>query len=317
MRTAILAAATVSALALAGCKSTLVGERLVDTEVAEGPGRVVSAKEVKEENGVTSGPAGAQSSPVPTGALETGPARGTPPVEPRAPGGTDEAAKKEELERPPFEPSRRADQVDSGKAQELLRDMKAEARDEQARRAKRIEELASQVQEACASRENAEKAQKRFEEAELLYSQQKREDAVKAYLEVLDFVPRHKAALARLRQCYADMDSAARPAPARPPAAPQDVLLLEQKYASALRLYEEGKLEDALKKFTEAVEMIERSPGEIDTKGLLAKAREYVERIRVERELSDKKPQEEPSRSKPAGEPKTPEPSGGGGQPGR
>jgi outer membrane biosynthesis protein TonB len=94
------------------------------------------------------------------------------------------------------------------------------------------------------------------------------------------------------------------------------MLLLEQKFASAVRLYDDGEKDAAFEKFKEVVEMVEWSRTQIDTKNILDQARDYVERIKIEKELAGKavpkEEQEDQNKQAPPEEEKKPpeEPAG-------
>jgi len=142
--------------------------------------------------------------------------------------------------------------------------------------------------------------EKRFEEGEKLHSEGKFKEAAAVYREVLDKLPKHEGAHERLKQCYLDMErTGERPKMIKKAASPRDVLLLEQKYAAAVSLYEEDQTDEALKKFKEVVEMITFSRTNIDTKDILPKAREYIEKIKIEKQLEDKQPAKEESKEQP------------------
>ncbi len=322
----VLAAGAV--LVLASCVTTTETTRLAgETEIKEGPARVVNAQDLHEDGGLTSKQVEPEQPAVPP-EREAGSIALTPPVRPGSgilahPSATvadEAAARAREKEAPLFEARRKAEDVDQEKAQALLREMKERIEKEQEERARRVEQLPSQVQGASVSKENREKAQKKFEQGEKFYSQKKHREAVTAYREVLELVPMHKEARERLTQCYADMEAEGKRARIlRKPGSAQEVLLLEQKFSSAIRLYDEGSRDEAFKKFKEVVEMIEWSTTRIDTKNILGKAREYIDRINIENELArksgakkdrpqEKKPQEEKKAPEQPEEPKKPEP---------
>ncbi len=278
MRITAIVLATCLILLTANCITTEVTRRTVaGDEVKEGPARIVRASEVDEEKGVISKPAEPDK----------------PEEMPVA--GTDE--KVEQL--PEFKPRRTAEEVSKKKARKLLEEMKPEVVNRDEARARKLDEMLKEVKNAEISEEKKAEAEKKFEEAEKLHSQKKSEEAAAAYQAVLEIMPTHKEALERLKQCYDDMDKAGTsPHVVRKPASAQDMLLIEQMYSSAVRLYEEGKKDEALKKFTEVVSMIKWAETRIDTKGILEKAQEYVERIKIEKELAKPAPKEKEDKEK-------------------
>jgi tetratricopeptide (TPR) repeat protein len=267
----------------------------------------VDAKDVEEEGGVASKPveperpAGSAATPAGQPAHAPGKVRSYNPsaVEPDP-----KAARAQELEVPRIMPSRAAGQVEPEKAAALLRDMKAQESSPEERQTK-MEELVAQVRNASSSDEKMKEAQELFEEAEKLHSQKKYKAAAAGYRKVLTLVPQHEQAHERLKQCYGEMEEEGKLAVVlKKPATAQDVLLLEQKFAAAVSLYDEGSNDDALKKFKEVVEMIEWSTMKIDTKNYLGKAHEYMERIKIEKEL-----EKEPAKEKEEKQPEKKEPA--------
>jgi hypothetical protein len=255
----------------------------------EGGSRVVNASDIEEAGGVISKP----------------PEPGKNPVEPAGSSdGTDPNVQKKTP--PPVIPK-----YDEKQADKLLGEMKTEMEQEKSERGKKFDELVKQVRENSIPEEERQKLEKRFEEGEKLHSEGKFKEAAAVYREVLDRIPTHQGAQERLKQCYLDMERAGgRPKMIKKAASPRDVLLLEQKFAAAVSLFEEDQVDDAMKKFKEVVEMITFSRTNIDTKDILPKAREYIEKIKIEKQLEGEQPKKEEKKEpqKPAEETK---PTGG------
>lgn len=298
-------------LAAAGCTTTVTTTPVDETEMTQGPARVVNAEDIEEAEGVTSKPVEPEK---PAPIEPPVPLSGTQPTDKKAgpynPSVCEpdlKAARAQERNEPMFKPMRRADEVDPARAKALLDEMKAEIEGVQQKRAEKLENLPSKIQDASSSEDNRKKAEDKFNEAEKLYSEKKLQEAAGAYRDVLELVPKHEGALARLRQCYADMEEAKQRASViKRPATAEEVLLLEQKFASAVRFYDDGEKEEALRRFKEVVEMIEWSPTEIDRKSILGKARDFLERIKIEKELGEKSrpaENEKPEKQEPPEQP--------------
>jgi tetratricopeptide (TPR) repeat protein len=270
--------ACLMAVMLVSCKTTTVSVKPIrETEMKEGPTRIVDSKELEEE-GVTSKP------------VET-----NEPLPGNGEGEDSGVTKKAPS------PTKVIPPHDKKKASELLEKMKSEAESEKTERSKKFDEMVKKIRGAS-SKDITEEAKKKFDEAEKLYSEKKLEEAEEAYKKVIELVPTHREAQERLRQCRLDIEEKIKARTTEKKAAPREqVLLLEQKFAAAVCLYEEGEKDDALKKFKEVVEMIEWSRTRIDEKEILPKAREYVERIKIEKELAGKAQKKEaPEEKKPA-----------------
>jgi len=284
MRIAFFLLAAAAFAVLAGCTTTTVTTRPVgETEMKEGESKIIEAGEAGEKEGVTSKPVEPEKPENGEPKKEDGPDHGW-----KVPDSEMENVKKQESE-PGFKPTRTAQEVNKSEAEKLLEEMKKELEAEKAEREKKVEEMAAQLRNSVTSKDNTEEAAKKFSEAEKLYSEKKLEEAAAGYRKVLDLVPTHREALERLTQCYADIEkTGGKTRIIKKPATIEEITLVEQKYASAVRLYDEGNADEAAKKFKEVVEMIEWSPKEIDRKGLLEKAREFVDRIQIEKELESK-----------------------------
>jgi tetratricopeptide (TPR) repeat protein len=301
MRITVLVLAGFTILAIAGCSTTtVVTKHGQDKEIEQGPSRIVDEKDVKEEKGVTSKPVEPEK---PTGTEKTsthkaGIAKEEKSYNPSAVEPDLKAAKARELETPEFSPAKTGRLVDSQKAAALLREMKSEQTSKE-ERTRKMDELVAKVRNASDSEENKAQAQKLCVQAEKLHSEKKFNEAVAAYKKVIAIMPRHKKALAGLKQCYRDMEEEGKQAEVvKKPATAQDMLLIEQKFAAAVSLYDEGSKDDALKKFKEIVEMIQWSTTKIDTKNYLGKTRDYVEKIKIEKEL-EKEPAKEEEKKQP------------------
>jgi len=150
---------------LVSCKTTTVSVKPIrETEMKEGPARIVDAKELKEEEGVTSKP------------VET--------IEPLAGNGEgeDSGVTKKAPSPPKVIPPH-----DEKKAAELLEKMKAESAEERKERDKKFEEMVKQIRGAS-SGDVTEVAKKKFEEAEKLYSEKKLEKALSQFRKSIRFI---------------------------------------------------------------------------------------------------------------------------------
>jgi tetratricopeptide (TPR) repeat protein len=315
----ILTLIAAAALVAAGCTQTTVTTRPVqDTDIKEGPSRIVDASELDEEEGVLSKPAEPEKAAQVAPAGQTAPeAAGQAPYNPSVQEADEKTAKAEEMETPLFQPKRTADEVDPKEAEKLMEEMKREILEDEEARAKKTEGLLKEVRNSGSSEDRGEQAAAKFEEAEKLYSEKKFKEAAEAYRAVLELVPTHEGARERLTQCYRDIEEEGeRAKEVKLPATAQEMLLLEQKFASAVRLYDDGEKDAAFEKFKEVVEMVEWSRTQIDTKNILDQARDYVERIKIEKELAGKavpkEEQEDQNKQAPPEEEKKPpeEPAG-------
>ncbi len=269
-------------VAAAGCTTTTVSTRPVrETEMKEGGSRVVNASDIEEASGVTS--KAPEPGKTPENPVEMG----------GSSGGTDSSVQEK-----PYTPV--IPKYDEKQAEKLLGEMKNESEQEKTARDQKFDELVKQVRENSLPEAEREKLEKRFEEGEKLHSEGKFKEAAAVYREVLDKLPTHEGALERLKQCYHDMEKTGdRPKLIKKAASPRDMLLLEQKFAAAVSLYEEDKADEALVKFKEVVEMITFSRSNIDTKDILPKARDYIEKIKIEKDLEGKKPAKEEKKESP------------------
>lgn len=296
MQTLKFGLGAVAAVVLAACTTTTVTRRGPQPDMTEGAARIVNADDLREEEGVLSKSA----EPERPDAAAPAPAPGKwsrKPHNPSAREPDEEAAWAQEMQDPLFEPKRTVEEVDPRAVEKLLAQMKPKTEQTDKARAKKMGELTQEVRRAA--EENAAQADKKFEEAEKLYLQKKYKEATAAYLTVLDLVPTHEGALRRIRQLNADMEEAGKQAGTRKPLlTTRQMLLLEQKFAAAVRLYEDGDRDEAFAKFKEVVEMVQWSPTEIDTKSRLRKAREYIERIKIEKELAGEPRKKAPAEKK-------------------
>jgi hypothetical protein len=289
MRTLAILTMCFLAAAAWGCtKTTVTVNPVRETEMKEGAARVVDAADIEETAGVTSKPAEGDAIP------DNPAAQGKTPVEMGgSSGGTDSTVQKKT-------PTPVIPKYDEKQAQKLLDEMQEETEQEKTERDKKFDELVKQVRDNSIPEAERKELEKKFEEGEKLHSEGKFKEAAAAYCEVLDKLPTHEGALERLKQCYHDMEKAGdKPAMIKKPASPRDVLLLEQKFAAAVSLYEDDQADEALKKFEEVVEMITFSRTDIDTKDILPKARDYIEKIKIEKELGGRQPAKEEKKEPP------------------